>query len=140
MPYKYRDAVVLIKKSPDGTIRRVNAIVLRSVEQIPNAPRSTALRAQNGVNLPPGEYLDLAFPRDLGGQEGTLGSVESVFSKAHNVPAWKEESWIGWQAVPKPSPDADKLKTFLLTNFKSETGNETPEACAIRLLGKKKEK
>ncbi len=33
-----------------------------------------------------------------------------------------------------PSPDQAKLRAFLLENFKGKTGNETPEACAIRLL------
>jgi hypothetical protein len=37
----------------------------------------------------------------------------------------------------KPVPaelEQGKLRAFLLKNYKSETGNETPEACAIRLL------
>jgi hypothetical protein len=38
--------------------------------------------------------------------------------------------------APTPSPDREKLKAFLMANFKNETRNETPEACAIRLLGK----
>jgi hypothetical protein len=32
----------------------------------------------------------------------------------------------------------EKLRQFLMENFKSETGNESPEDCAIRLLTKKK--
>ena len=39
---------------------------------------------------------------------------------------------------PAPNVEGEKLRAFLLANYKSETGNETPEACAIRLLGKKK--
>jgi len=31
-----------------------------------------------------------------------------------------------------------KLQKFLMENYKNETGNETPEDCAIRLLSKKK--
>lgn len=33
-----------------------------------------------------------------------------------------------------PAVETAKLKTFLLSNFKSETGDETPVDCAIRLL------
>jgi hypothetical protein len=36
--------------------------------------------------------------------------------------------------------EGQKLRDFLLANFKSETGDETPEACAIRLLAKAKGK
>lgn len=43
---------------------------------------------------------------------------------------------------PKSRPDAQtqKLKEFLMLNFKSETGNETPADCAIRLLSQGKGK
>lgn len=56
---------------------------------------------------------------------------------------------------PKPTPPAPpappakvdafsiengKLKSFLMENFKNETGDETPVDCAIRLLGKQVKK
>lgn len=41
--------------------------------------------------------------------------------------------------APKPlDTEREKLRAFLMGNFKNETGNETPEACAIRLLSKAK--
>jgi len=45
--------------------------------------------------------------------------------------------------APPPQPskadlELGKLQRFLLSNFKKETGNETPVDCAIRLLGAKK--
>jgi hypothetical protein len=43
-----------------------------------------------------------------------------------------------WSPLSSPSTDAKKLRDFLMANFKNETGNETPEDCAIRLLGKLK--
>lgn len=40
----------------------------------------------------------------------------------------------------KEVAEVTELRTFLLTNFKNETGDETPVQCAIRLLGKTKKK
>jgi hypothetical protein len=42
------------------------------------------------------------------------------------------------EPVSEALVERDKLRAFLMANFKSETGNETPEACAIRLLTKVK--
>jgi hypothetical protein len=63
--------------------------------------------------------------------------AELVRFTGHTAP-WKEGAWIGWEAPPSASAEGQKLRAFLLENFKKETGNETPEDCAIRLLSKKK--
>jgi hypothetical protein len=52
------------------------------------------------------------------------------------------ESGLGTPApspkvIHEKDPQVKKLQDFLLANFKSETGNETPVDCAIRLLSKK---
>lgn len=134
MPYKFGDAVVLVQKSGDK-VTRLNALVLASNVQPKNADKRTGLTNNNGL-LPEGEYLDLAFLAPLPeGQAVKTTSPEHLFRPASVVPPYKEGAPIGWEAVTAPpSADAAKLRKFLFANFKSETGNETPEDCAIRLL------
>ncbi len=97
MSLKYGDAVVLVQKRPDGTVHRVNAIVLHSVVQPPNVHRSKALRDHKGP-LPEGEYLDLAFPREVvEGQQFKPQSIYSAFSGAVCVPQHKDGATIGWE-------------------------------------------
>jgi hypothetical protein len=43
-------------------------------------------------------------------------------------------------APSKADTELNKLKAFLMENFRNETGDETPVDCAIRLLGKAKKK
>src|SRR5208283_3477684 len=97
MSLKYGDAVVLVQKRPDGTVHRVNAIVLHSVVQPPNVHRSKALRDHKSP-LPEGEYLDLAFPREVvEGQQFKPQSIYSAFSGAVCVPQYKDGATIGWE-------------------------------------------
>jgi hypothetical protein len=97
MSLKYGDAVVLVQKWPDGTVHRVKAIVLHSVVQPPNVHRSKALRDHKGP-LPEGEYLDLAFPREVvEGQQFKPQSIYSAFSGAVCVPQYKDGATIGWE-------------------------------------------
>lgn len=99
MPHQYRDAVCLIQKSRDGTLSRVNAIVLASTVQPANVNRHHALKDRGAV-LPEGEYLDLAFPRDLAGHQLKSSNMDAVFQKAYHVPEWEEDAWIGWAHLP----------------------------------------
>ena len=109
MAHQYRDAVVLIQKSRDGTLTRVNAIVLASTVQPANVNRHHALKSSGAV-LPAGEYLDLAYPRDLAGHQLKSSDMDAVFQKAYHVPRWSEGSWIGWEPVGLPSPsDLDAI-------------------------------
>jgi hypothetical protein len=122
MAFKYGDAVALVQKSPAGSIRRVNAIVLSSATQPPNATRPNGLKDFKGALLAEGEYLDLAFPRDLGGQELKVSSLEAIFQKAYSVAPWKDGAWIGWQlgsatdVAPDPAPaqpgDSEKVRVI----------------------------
>jgi hypothetical protein len=97
MSLKYGDAVVLVQKWPDDTVHRVKAIVLHSVVQPPNVHRSKALRDHKGP-LPEGEYLDLAFPREVvEGQQFKPQSIYSAFSGAVCVPQYKDGATIGWE-------------------------------------------
>jgi hypothetical protein len=65
-------------------------------------------------------------------------ALERVF----HVPPKAEDDghYFYTERPPVMSEDGKKLQAFLLSNFKSETGNETPVDCAIRLLGKTKKK
>jgi len=140
MPLKYGDVVSLVQKSSDGSIIRTNAFVLASSVQAKDATRSTGLRGPAGL-LPEGEYLDLVFLAPLPAGQSVKTRGAELFRFTNITPAWKSGAWIGWEVPAAPvSPDAKKLRDFLFANFKDETGNETPEACAIRLLGKTKTK
>jgi hypothetical protein len=101
MAYKFGDVVVLNKKSPDGSLRRVNAIVIASAVQSADAKLLTGLRDHRGALLPAGEYLDLAFPREY--PEGHLiktRDMESLFQPAYHVAPWKEGAHVGWESAP----------------------------------------
>lgn len=88
------------------------------------------------------DLLTLAFINpdslaQLGGVNWT-DAFEQVFSVPHKDA--DSEGHYYYTTEPARSDEEKKLQAFLLTNFKSETGNETPVDCAIRLLGKAKKK
>jgi len=74
--------------------------------------------------------------------QGQLGSVnwsdafEQVFSVPHQD--MQDGGHHFYTIAPQFDVAERKLQAFLLKNFKSETGDETPVDCAIRLLTKKK--
>lgn len=108
MALKYSDNVVLVIKSPKG-FTRVNAIVIASATQPPDATRATGLRDHTGAVLPAGEYLDLAYPDPaIAAQSPKSRSTESIFRRAWACPPWKEGASIGWQpgAVTPVAPDS----------------------------------
>lgn len=108
MSLAFGDAVVLIQKSPDGSIRRVNATVLASVVQPSNINPRHALKDHRGV-LPEGEYLELLYPRSFpNGQPPRTRDLDSLFQRAVSVPIWRDGAWIGWE----PSV-SDSLKSSL---------------------------
>ncbi len=78
---EYGDAVVLVQKLADGSVRRTNAIVL--------APAAKG-------------RFDLAYPTP--GLPPKTRSLELIFRLAYNVPAWVEGAWIGFEHK------ADELK------------------------------
>lgn len=66
-----------------------------------------------------------------------------AFTRKSDVPREADglESHHSWDYVEAPtdapvSDETAQLKEFLFANFKSETGDETPIQCAIRLLAK----
>jgi len=95
MPHKYRDAVTLVQKWPDGSITRVNATVLNS--HVQSATSTVKLRNNSGV-LPDGEFLDLVFPRELPeGHSPKSIHLGDLFKHAGLVPAYVDGANIGWE-------------------------------------------
>lgn len=101
MPLKFGDAVVLVQKSPDGVVRRVNAMVLTSAVQPSNPNPSQALKDHKGV-LDPGEYLGLIFPRAFPeGQVPKTSDLDVLFQRTVGTGPWKDGAWIGWEPADK---------------------------------------
>lgn len=69
------------------------------------------------------------YPKAIGGVLVKNATEEKVAlaEQAKTTPA---------APVSKADLELNKLKAFLMENFKRETGDETPVDCAIRLLSK----
>lgn len=104
MGLKYGDMVTLVKKSREGSIQRVNAIVLLSALHGPLGQDRRPL-VVDGKALPAVEHLDLAFP-DPGlvpaGQTLKTRNVELIFRLAYDVAEWNESLWIGFEVPAEP--------------------------------------
>ena len=86
MALKYGDAVVLVKKSPDGLSEtRVNAIVLASSAHAPTTHDRKVIKV-DGKPLPPEEHLDVAFARPMpDGHALKSHDLGLVFQPAYDV-------------------------------------------------------
>lgn len=148
MGLKYGDSVTLIKKSREGdkdVLRRVNAIVLHSASQPPNVSRSNALKGPGSVLIPEGEYLDLAYPRDLPeGQIVKSRDMSTIFQPTYATPPWQEGASIGWQAgsatavppveaPPQPEPSAEDLDAV----EEEQRAKEATSGKVLRIKGQK---
>ena len=60
MDPKYGDSVILVKKAADGTVSRLNAIVLASAFHSPSGADRKVIKV-NGEALPARLHLDLAL-------------------------------------------------------------------------------
>lgn len=58
------------------------------------------------------------------------------FERVDSVPHADETRFSWYEVAQSPKDETSDLRDFLLSNFKSETGDETPVHCAIRLLAK----
>ena|ERR1035438_10080836 len=92
MALKYRDSCVYVKKSPDGSITRVNAIVLSSVMRVP----TTADRKPVKGALP-SEHLDLAVAIDHGAGPLKIRNMDYIFQPAYDVAPWADDRNNGWE-------------------------------------------
>ncbi len=79
MAHKYGDAVILVFKSPGGSIRRVNAIVLAAIEHQGS------------------ERLDVAYPRQYAqGVTPRTRNLDELFQFSNAVKPVSETTVIGW--------------------------------------------
>lgn len=99
---KYGDAVVLVTKSADGTLRRANAIVLASNLHVPTtADRKPILGADNKP-VAAVEHLDLAFPVTSLAPDGgapKTRNMDEIFRPAHDVAPYREGAWSGYEVA-----------------------------------------
>ena len=119
MALKYGDAVVLVKKSPDGKSEtRVNAIVMASSAHAPTTHDRKVIKV-DGKALPPEEHLDVAFARPMpDGHALKSHDLGQVFQPAYDVREWQEGVALGWELpagrpaaqVKAPKPPANKNK------------------------------
>lgn len=137
MPLKFGDAVVLVQKSPDGIVRRVNAMVLTSAVQPSNPNPSQALKDHKGV-LDPGEYLGLIFPRAFPeGQVPKTSDLDVLFQRTVGTGPWKDGAWIGWESSPRQDDmkgllDAYEKATGLLAEMRQQNELLTAELAAVK--------
>jgi hypothetical protein len=105
MALKYGDAVILVKKSGDGEIHRLNAIVLGvSVHAPISADRKVIKKL--GQPLDAEEHLDLAFARQMPpGHALKSHDLGLVFQPAYDVRPWGEGLYIGWEDQLLPNTE-----------------------------------
>jgi hypothetical protein len=94
---KYGDAVTFVQKSSDGTVRRLNAIVLATAAHVAlTADRKPVPDADAS------EHLDIAFPVPTLVPEGQVlktRNVEEVFRLAYDVAPYVEGAWVGYESA-----------------------------------------
>lgn len=91
MALKYGDAVVYVKKSPDGKISRVNAIVLSSALRVPTTADRKPVKGASPV-----EHVDLAFPENVG-QILKVRHMDAIFKPAYDQAPWADGKHSGWE-------------------------------------------
>ena len=114
MALKYGDAVVLVKKSPDGLSEtRVNAIVMDSSAHAPTTHDRKVIKV-DGKPLPPEEHLDVAFARPMpDGHALKSHDLGQVFQPAYDVRPYGKGMALGWETLnpAKPEPPPQKKET-----------------------------
>lgn len=122
---KYGDAVVLVQKSAvDGSLRRLNAIVLDSRVH-------DHVRADRKLVAKDVEHLDLAFPVPAEATPKTR-NFDEIFRPAHDVPPFVDGAWVGYEApiVADPAeardgdPSAEDLDAVTEEQWASEAAGE----------------
>lgn len=99
---KYGDAVVLVQKNPDGTLRRGNAIVLASSLHVPTTADRKPVLGADKKPVDPVEHLDLAFPVPSLAPDGgapKTRNMDEIFRPAHDVPPYVEGAWVGYEVA-----------------------------------------
>ena len=123
MALKYGDGVTLVQKARDGSLTRVQAIVLAMSEMTPTSADRKPLTDAAGEKLAPQPHVDLAFPR-LGlaphGQTLKTRDPEIIFQLAYAVAPWADGLWIGYEEpVKAPEPAAEPDDAAVLEALKA---------------------
>lgn len=96
---KYGDRVILVQKSTDGSLRRLNAIVLASTVHIPLTHDRKPLKDAEAC-----AHVDIAFAVPTlvpdGGVLKTRDTGE-IFRPAYDVAPYTEGAWIGYEVDPE---------------------------------------
>lgn len=97
---KYGDVVVLVQKNgSDGSLRRLNAIVLASANHAPNVLGKPASDVKK-LHADAVEHLDLAFAVPTLVPDGGVlktRNLEEIFRPAFTVAPYVADAWIGWE-------------------------------------------
>lgn len=94
---KYGDAVVLVQKNPDGTVRRGNAIVLASSLHVPTTADRKPVKDADAS-----DHLDLAFPVPTLVPDGAAPktrNVDELFRLAYDVAPYVEGAQVGYEVA-----------------------------------------
>lgn len=106
---KYGDRVTLVQKSTDGSLRRLNAIVLATARHIPLTHDRKPVQ-----DAGPSDHVDLAFPVPTLVPDGAVlksRDTGEIFRIAYDVAPYADGAWIGYETVA--DADADALKAEL---------------------------
>ena len=97
MAKSYGDAVVLVRKSRDGSIERLNAIVLATSTHTP-----ITLDRKPVKDADPGEHLDIAYAvQTPTGQPPKTRDMGEIFRPAYDVAPYVEDAWVGYEEAAK---------------------------------------
>lgn len=110
MGLEYGNVVVLVRKTRDGAISRVNAFVLGTAVHTPlRADRSPVL-GEDGNPVAPAEHPDLIYCEPTAvppGQSLKTRVLENFLRHAYDVAPYADGSWIGWE--PLAPVEVEKL-------------------------------
>jgi hypothetical protein len=90
MALKFGDVVNYVTKSPDGTVNRVNAIVLRSAIRAPIGHDRRLIK-----DAPEEEFIDLGFV--VAQQSPKSNDVDGILRFAGSQRQWGENLVTGWE-------------------------------------------
>lgn len=120
---KYGDAVVLVQKNnSDGSLRRLNAIVLASSLHVPTTADRKPVKGAEPI-----EHLDIAFAVPTlvpDGQVLKTRNLEEIFRHAYDVPVYTEGAWLGYELLPDIDEASDTIEDLRLDLEDHRAGRE----------------
>lgn len=108
---KYGDRVTLVQKNTDGSLRRLNAIVLASSTHTPLTHDRKVVK-----DAKPCLHIDLAYAVPTLVPDGGVlktRNMEEIFRPAYDVAPYLDDAWIGYEVVADASDSIAHLETAL---------------------------